>query len=129
MIVMPKIIEKAETEKGKKTIGIGIKPPEKVCSDPKCAWHGKISVRGKVFNGVVRSAKAHKTVVVEWGYHRFVRKYDRYERRKSRVVAHNPPCMHAREGDRVVIAECRPLSKTKHFIVVGFEKDVIREEE
>ncbi len=103
----------------KKDIGVGVKPPEKECEDINCPWHGKISVRGRVFQGSVRSAKSHNTVVVEWGYHRFVPKYERYERRKSRVVAHNPPCIHAREGEMVVIAECRPISKTKHFIVAG----------
>jgi ribosomal protein S17 len=31
--------------------------------------------------------------------------------------------MRVREGDAVVVAECRPVSKTKHFVVVGFQKD------
>ncbi len=103
----------------KKDIGVGVKPPEKECEDINCPWHGQISVRGRVFQGSVRSAKSHNTVIVEWGYHRFVPKYERYERRKSRTAAHNPPCIRAREGDLVVIAECRPISKTKHFVVVG----------
>ncbi len=103
----------------KEDIGVGVKPPEKECDDANCPWHGKIPVRGRVFQGSVRSAKSHSTVIVEWKYHRFVPKYERYERSKSRVPAHNPPCMHAREGDLVVIAECRPISKTKHFIVVA----------
>ena len=103
----------------KKSIGINVSPPEKMCEDEKCAWHGRLGVRGKVFKGSVRSAKSHSTVVVEWGYHRYVSKYERHERRKSRVTAHNPPCIRAREGDNVVIAECRPLSKTKSFVVVS----------
>ncbi len=103
----------------KKDIGVGVKPPENECEDANCAWHGKIAVRGRVFQGSVRSAKSHNTVIVEWGYHRFIPKYERYERRKSRASAHNPPCIRAREGDMVVIAECRPISKTKHFIVVA----------
>lgn len=103
----------------KKDIGVGVKPPEKECEDINCPWHGQISVRGRVFQGSVRSAKSHNTVIVEWGYHRFVPKYERYERRKSSAVAHNPPCIHAREGEMVVIAECRPISKTKHFVVAG----------
>jgi small subunit ribosomal protein S17 len=61
----------------------------------------------------------HNTVIVEWGFHRYIKKYERYERRKSRVAAHNPPCINAKEGDKVVIAECRPLSKTTHFVIVG----------
>jgi small subunit ribosomal protein S17 len=103
----------------KKSIGIDVKAPEAKCEDERCAWHGKISVRGKVFRGQVRSAKSHNTAIVEWGYHRLIQKYERFERRKSRVVAYNPPCIHAKEGDSVVIAECRPISKTKNFIVVS----------
>jgi len=107
----------------KKSIGIPISPPEKTCSDFNCAWHGTLSVRGRVFRGRVRSSKSHNTAIVEWDYHRFIKKYERYQRQKSRVTAHNPPCMRAREGDRVAIAECRPISKTKHFVVVGIEKE------
>jgi len=103
----------------KSDIGVGVNPPEKECQDPRCPWHGKTSVRGRVFQGSVRSAKSHSTVIVEWGYHRFVPKYERYERRKSRVPAHNPPCIHAREGDLVIAAECRHISKTKCFVIVG----------
>lgn len=105
----------------KTDIGLGVKPPEKTCADELCAWHGNIAVRGKVFRGIVKSAKSHNTVIVTWGYHRYVKKYERYERRHSRIAAHNPPCMHAKEDDKVIIAECRPISKTKMFIVVGKE--------
>jgi len=66
----------------------------------------------------------HNTAVVEWGYNRFVRKYESYERRKSRVTAHLPPCLQVSEGDQVVIGECKPISKTKGFIVIGIEKKV-----
>jgi small subunit ribosomal protein S17 len=103
-------------------IGIGLAEPKESCEDPKCAWHGSISVRGRVFEGRIKSVKAKNTAIVEWGYHRFVKKYERFEKRKSRVAAHNPPCMKAKEGDEVVIAECRPLSKTKHFIIVSVKK-------
>jgi small subunit ribosomal protein S17 len=103
----------------KKNIGIDVKPPEGSCSDPKCPWHGRLAVRGRVFRGVVRSAKPHKTVIVEWKHDKFIRKYERYERRKSRVIAHNPACIRAKEADGVIIAECRPLSKTKRFVVVA----------
>lgn len=113
---------KKKPKRGEANIGIPITPPEKECKDPRCPWHGSLSVRGRVFKGKVRSAKSHNTVIVEWDYHRFIPKYERYQRQKSRVTAHTPPCLRVREGDNVVIAECRPISKTKHFIVVGFQK-------
>ncbi|UCD07792.1 MAG: 30S ribosomal protein S17 [Candidatus Aenigmatarchaeota archaeon] len=115
-------IERKEKKKRVKTIGLEINPPEKTCEDIRCPWHGKISIRDRAFKGVVKSVKAHATAVVEWGYHHYFPKYERYERRKSRVMAHNPPCIHAREGDEVMIAGCRSLSKTKHFVVVGILK-------
>lgn len=106
----------------KKSIGIeGVKAPEKECQDAKCAWHGKTALRGRVVRGIVKSSRSQQTVVVGWDYTRFVKKYESYERRKSHISAHNPPCIHAREGDRVVVVECRPLSKTKAFVVVGKE--------
>lgn len=112
----------AEKRPRENDIGIDVSPPEKECSDLRCPWHGTLPIRGKVFRGVVESTKMHGTAVIEWGYNRFMKKYESYERRKSRVMAHNPPCVHARDGDQVVIAECRPLSKTKSFVVVGVEK-------
>lgn len=105
-------------EKTHRNIGIDAKPPEQTCSDSKCPWHGRTSLRGKVFTGKVVSGKAAKTAVVRWEYVTFIRKYERYERKHSRVVAYNPDCISARQGDTVRIAECRPLSKTKSFVVI-----------
>ena len=31
---------------------------------------------------------------------------------------HNPDCIDAKEGNLVKIMECRPLSKTKNFVIV-----------
>jgi small subunit ribosomal protein S17 len=103
----------------RENIGIPVKPPEAKCQDMRCPWHGSLPVRGGTFHGRVTSSKARDTVVVEWGYTHILPKYERYERRRSRVVAHNPDCMKARDGDEVIIAECRPLSKTKHFVIVA----------
>jgi len=111
-----------KNEKKGRDIGIGVSPPEETCSSANCPWHGRLPVRGRVFRGFVRSTKASRTAVVEWDYHKYIKKYERYERRKSRVAAHNPECIHARVGDRVVIAECRPVSKTKSFVVVSVER-------
>ena len=102
-----------------RNIGIkGVKPPEKECKDEKCPWHGKLSIRGRIFKGVVVSDKAQKPVVVEWPRYVYLSKYERYEKRKTRVMAHNPPCINAKVGDKVIIGECRPLSKAKKFVVL-----------
>ncbi len=101
-----------------RNIGVPAKPPEKECNDPKCPWHGTLPVRGRMFVGKVVSAKTHKTAIVQWDYVHYVPKFERYERRKTKVAAYNPECIHAREGDIVKIMECRPLSKTKSFVVI-----------
>lgn len=80
-----------------------------------------ISLRGAEFTGTVTSAKAAKTVTVSWERRRFVPKYERYEKRSSKVKAHVPEGMTVREGDTVRIKECRPISKTKHFVVTHVE--------
>ncbi|MEM7821230.1 MAG: 30S ribosomal protein S17 [Candidatus Aenigmatarchaeota archaeon] len=99
-------------------IGIEANPPERTCSNPKCCWHGSVKIRGKIIEGVVVSSKAQKTAIVEREYFHFIPKYERYERRRSRIPAYNPECISAKEGDRVRIGECRPLSKTKKFIII-----------
>ena len=101
-----------------RNIGIEAKPPEKECSDKNCPWHGSLSLRGKILEGKVVSAKAAKTAVIERHYLHFVPKYERYERRHSRTTVYNPECIAAKVGDKVRIAECRPLSKTKHFVII-----------
>jgi len=99
-------------------IGYEVKPPEKECEDPDCPFHGTLPIRGKILEGTVVSDKMSNTVIVERNYLQFFPKYERYERRRSRIAAHNPSCMDAKVGDKVKIAECRPLSKTKHFVVI-----------
>jgi len=100
----------------------GLEPPKTVCDDKKCPWHGKVRVRGLLLVGKVVKAKMQRTVVVEREYLVWVRKYMRYERRRSRIHAHNPPCINAKEGDIVLIGETRPLAKSVAFVVLGVLK-------
>ena len=101
-----------------RNIGIEAKAPQELCSDSKCPWHGTLPVRGRVFEGHVKAARTSKLAVVEWMRYAYLPKYQRYERRNTRIVAYNPLCISAKTGERVKIAECRPLSKTKSFVVV-----------
>lgn len=97
---------------------MGAKAPKKSCDDRNCPFHGGLSVRRKFLDGKVVSTKMTKTVTVERDYLQYVRKYTRYEKRRSRIMAHSPPCLEVREGDRVKVAECRPISKEVAFVVV-----------
>lgn len=46
------------------------------------------------------------------------RPFCRYEKRHANISAHISPCFRAKEGDTVVIGQCRPLSKTVRFNVL-----------
>lgn len=82
----------------------------------------KISTRGRTFTGVVISDKMSKTVTVEWARRKYIPKYERYQKRKTKVKAHNPESINAEKGDEVIIQETRPISKTKNFIVTSIVK-------
>ena len=101
-----------------KDIGIDVVPPTSECNDPNCPFHGALPVRGQTIDGVVATVRMNKTVVVERNYMRYVHKYERYEKRSSRYSAHAPACLGLKAGDRVTIAECRPISKTVSFVVI-----------
>jgi small subunit ribosomal protein S17 len=82
----------------------------------------ELKVHGREFVGVVTSDKMSRTVTVAWDRRQFIPKYERYEKKLSKVKAHNPESINAKEGDKVRIKECRPLSKTKNFVVIEILK-------
>lgn len=88
------------------------------CEDKNCPRHGTLSVRGTIIEGVVVSDKAKNTIVIEREYLHYVPKYERYERRTTRISVHKPPCMEAKVGDIVKVGECRKVSKTKSFVML-----------
>ncbi len=87
------------------------------CKDAHCPKHGSIRVRGRVFTATVLSARAQNTAIVEWERRYHVPKYERYELRRTKINVHNPECINAKPGDIVRISECRPVSRTKHFVI------------
>jgi small subunit ribosomal protein S17 len=99
-------------------MSLTFRKPKKSCDDRNCPFHGALPVRGRIFEGTVVTAKMDKSVIVEREYLEFSTKFVRYERRRSHIPSHSPPCLEIKEGDRVKIAECRPLSKTVSFVVV-----------
>tara|TARA_Y100000310_G_scaffold345598_1_gene467068 strand:- start:11091 stop:11399 length:309 start_codon:yes stop_codon:yes gene_type:complete len=99
-------------------MGISVNYPSGKCMDPKCPFHGNLKVRGRTFAGEVLTKDTHKTAVVGWPRLIRIKKYERYAKRRTRVKVHNPECINAIVGDKVMIVECRPLSKTKSFVIV-----------
>jgi len=67
--------------------------------------------------GVVASAKANKTIKVVVNFQTMHPKYGKYLTRRTVLHVHDDKG-EAREGDTVEVAECRPISKTKHHRLV-----------
>jgi len=109
------VTEKKQTARN---IGLNVKAPVEDCTDKDCPFHGSLSVRGQVITGVISSTKMQKTVQVKREYMHYFPKYERYEKRTSAYAAHCPPCIKPKVGDKVRMAECRPISKTVSFVIV-----------
>ena len=107
-------------------IGVDVALPKAECSDPHCPFHGSLSVRGHVMDGQVVSTKMERSARVEREYLWYVPKYERYEKRTSSYNVHAPPCLGLQVGDRVKIMECRPISKTKSFVVIEAKRGELR---
>ena len=104
---------------GKTDIGIDAKPPAKACTDQHCPFHGRLPVRGQIFEGEVVADGMDKSAVIRRERLVFIPKYERYLKRTSRMSVHSPPCIDAKVGDQVTVMECRPLSKTISFTIVS----------
>ncbi len=101
-----------------KNIGLDVKAPKESCIDIHCPFHGEISLRGRTFTGKIIKQDLNKTATVEWPRTTYLYKFERFEKKRSRVKVHNPACINAKVGDTVKIVESRPISKTKKFIIV-----------
>jgi small subunit ribosomal protein S17 len=110
----------ADTKSKVRNIGIpNVEPPEKICDDALCPFHGSLSVRGRVMEGIVTSTKMYKTVAFQTDYFSLIKKYSRYERRRTKKLAHLPPCIDVKVGDTIKVVECRPLSKNVSRVIVS----------
>ena len=67
----------------------------------------------RTIRGVVASDKGNKTIKVVVEYQTRHPKYGKFLKRRTVLHAHDE-INDAKQGDLVEIAECRPLSKTKH---------------
>ena len=72
----------------------------------------------RTLTGRVVSNKMNKTIAVE--IERLVKhpRYGKYIRRTTKLLAHDETNQ-SREGDKVTIAECRPLSRNKNWRLVA----------
>ena len=88
-------------------IGLSVKKPTKKPLDNESnnPFAGSLSVRGKIFEGVVTKAKAKGTVVIERNAPIYFTKFRRYGRSKNKIHAHVPSNLSVQEGDTVIAAE------------------------
>ena len=87
------------------------------CDDKNCPHHHSLRTHGRTFKGTVTEAKSAKTVTVQWQRKHYLPKFERYENKITKIHAHNPTCIEAKKGDIVKLLECKPLSRTKHFVI------------
>jgi len=85
----------------------------------------KIIPRGRILIGNVIKKDISKTATVQVEHSHLIKKYERHEKRRSKIRVHNPENMNAQIGDIVKIQETRPISKTKHFIITEIIKNEI----
>ncbi len=83
-----------------------------------------VATRGGNFEGTVVK-KFPKRVVVEFERTVFVKKYERFYRKKTKLHARLPDNLtnDVNVGDYIFIRECRPLSKIIHFVVIKKIRD------
>nr|CBH28892.1 40S RIBOSOMAL PROTEIN S11 [Anncaliia algerae] len=130
-----KYIVNKEQKRHVKNIGLGFVAPQTAINgtyiDKKCPFTGNVSIRGRILKGEVYKMKQERTIVVRKNYFHYVPKYKRFERRNSKFSVHLSPCFLGlvNVGDIVTIAETRPLSKTKRFVVVDYQSKKKRDDD
>ena len=112
-----------------KSVGLGFTTPKEAITgtyiDKKCLFTGDVSIRGRIFRGMVVSTKMTRTIIVRRHYLHYIKKYNRFEKRHKNTAIHCSPCFDVKEGDIVTAGQCRPLSKTVRFNVLKLEKNQI----
>jgi small subunit ribosomal protein S17 len=117
---------KENNQKMKKTI-LGVNAPEKECTDSKCPFHGELNVKDELFQGKVVKKDINHSATIQWERSIYIKKYERYAVKRSRMRVHNPPCIDAKIDQFVLVARTRPVSKTKNHViltVINKEQDV-----
>ena len=106
MGIVDKVVDAVTDAAGKAAEAVGLKKGGE--TDQKSARPELRTIRG-----VVASDKGNKTIKVVVAYQTRHPKYGKFLKRRTVLHAHDER-NEAKEGDTVEIAECRPLSKTKH---------------
>jgi len=103
-----------------RNIGLPVKEPKEkpLKNEKNNPFNGSLTIRGKLFEGIVINAKAKRTAVIQKESLIYFEKFKRFGRSKNKIHAHIPSNLNVRIGDRVTAAECRPISKSVSFVIV-----------
>lgn len=84
----------------------------------------KVGTRGRIFQGKIIK-KFPKRVVIEFERMIYIRKYERYMKKRTKIHARTPAKLedNIKIGDLIRVQECRPLSKIIHFLVIEKIRD------
>ena len=101
-------------------IGLPVMEPKKKPGkhENKNPFNGSLTIRGKLFEGIVINAKAKRTAVIQKESPIYFKKFKRFGRSKNKIHAHVPSNLNVQKGDHVIAAECRPISKSVSFVIV-----------
>ncbi|PWN94362.1 hypothetical protein FA10DRAFT_264899 [Acaromyces ingoldii] len=121
------------TKRWYKDVGLGFKTPRAAIDgqyiDKKCPWTGQVSVRGRILTGRVVSTKMTRTIIIRREYLHYVPKYNRYERRHSKLPVHVSPAFRVAVGDEVIVGQTRPLSKTIRYNLLRISRSQAEKQE
>ncbi|EPY33765.1 small subunit ribosomal protein S11e [Strigomonas culicis] len=105
-----------------KKVGLGFKTPKAAINgkyiDRKCPFTSNVVIRGRLLRGLVHSKKMKRTLIIRRNYLHFIKKYQRYQKRHKSLAVHCSPCFDPKQGDEVIVGQCRPLSKTIRYNVL-----------
>ncbi len=87
------------------------------CDDKNCPFHGSLRVRGRTFDGIVKKIVGSRAVI-EFERMAFVKKYERFLKKMTRLHCHIPKCIKIEVGDLVKAGECRHISKIVNFVII-----------
>lgn len=106
-------------ERNVRNVGMKVTPPKAQCTgDKNCPFHGEKVIRGRSLVGKVSRAKARHSAIIDIERTYPLRKYERFEKRRTKIMVHNPACLGAKEGDTVRVVETRKMSKMKNFVII-----------
>lgn len=78
-------------------------------------------INKRKLQGVVKSAKMAKTIVVEVASFKVHPKYKKQYKLNRKFKVHDEKSL-AKPGDKVIFEECRPISKEKKWRLISIAK-------